>query len=121
MASDELELPQWHDVPDAVVRDWRNIFDHSTDLLDVAGACPVCGAHELHRWFQLARSRPRSHMGREWVGTGGQWQWCSHCRSYEHSRGLVPIWWEDSLNVDEAQLRHDPGPLEAALAEALEA
>lgn len=114
MASANSETHGWHDVPEPLVGAWRHIFDQSTSGLDLDEPCPVCGTLELHRWFHLEREQPREEMGRRWRGSGSQWQWCSNCRSYEHSSGLVPNWWESDLVVDVHLLRHDPQPLEEA-------
>jgi len=57
--------------------------------------------------------------GRQWAGSGSEWQWCNQCLAYEHTSGLVPGWWVSDLQVPEADLRHDPAPIEAARQDAL--
>jgi hypothetical protein len=104
----------WRDVPDVIVPAWRGIFVQSTSGLDLDDPCPVCGAYDLHRWFYLENGEPGQSTQRNWQGPGSQWQWCSNCRSYEHSSGLVPDWWRTELVVDPHLLRHDPGPIEEA-------
>lgn len=108
------EARGWQDVPESLAGVWRRIFDESMSGLDLDDPCPVCGALELHRWFYLEHERPSEEIGRRWRGSGSQWQWCSNCRSYEHSSGLVPTWWQRDLTVDVDLLRHDPQPLEDA-------
>ena len=114
MASAKTATHGWQDVPDSLVGAWRRLFEQSTSGLDLDEPCPVCGNRELHRWFYLEGEQPSESMGRRWQGSGSQWQWCSNCRSYEHSSGLVPDWWRSDLVVDVRLLRHDPQPLEDA-------
>jgi hypothetical protein len=114
MAFDEIEPGRWRDVPVEKLPAWQALFDSSTEGLEVSEACPVCGSLSLHRWFNLHKSCPTVEFGRSWVGGGSQWQWCSNCRSYEHSNGLVPDWWNSGLAVPEADLRSDPEPIESA-------
>jgi hypothetical protein len=114
MGSGEVEATPWRDVPNDKEAQWRGLFDVSMEGVDLSSACPVCGGRALHRWFNLHRSRPTVEFGRKWVGPGSQWQWCSNCRSYEHTRALVPDWWKSDLVVPEAELHHDPGPIESA-------
>ncbi len=102
----------WKDVPSVAVGRWRELFDLSREGLNLSAACPVCGATRLHRWFDLNRAEPSWEFGRTWIGRGSQWQWCSSCRSYEHTSGLVPDWWFSDLPVSPESLRHDPGPVE---------
>lgn len=105
----------WNDVPEAILPTWRRIFAQSTSGLDVIDPCPVCRAHDLHRWFYLDNAADlRGPTQDDWQGRGSQWQWCNNCRSYEHSSGLVPGWWQSGLIVDAELLRHDPGPVEQA-------
>jgi hypothetical protein len=107
--------PDWKDVPDEALVRWREVFSHSRDGLDVEGVCPVCSHETLHRWFHLHRAEPTEWHGEPWAGRGSQWQWCADCRTYEHSSGLVPMWWDASeLHVDQESLMHDPGPIERA-------
>jgi hypothetical protein len=107
-------VKRWQDLPERSRQEWGDLFDGSTAGLDVAGACPVCGAHALHRWYFLHRARVSMFQGREWAGDGSQWQWCSHCHSYEHSSALVPVRWNSPLSVSFENLMHDPDPIEGA-------
>lgn len=105
---------EWKSVPESLWIKWRDIFDASQSGLNVQGVCPVCGAAELHRWYDTPR---RFDLGREvpgFKGRGGQWQWCSGCLSYEHYSGLVPDWWEGHLSVDSKSLTHQPEAIEKA-------
>jgi hypothetical protein len=111
---DNQGVQQWHDVPDDKVIAWRVVFEASTEGSDLRTACPICRQRTLHRWFFLHRDDPTTEDYRTWAGPGSQWQWCSSCCAYEHSSGLVPIWWQSDLDVDPALLVHDPGPIEAA-------
>ena len=98
-------------MPESEIVAWRAAFDAPSGV-DVEGGCPVCGEAALHRWFDLRDKHPEA-VSRGWAGRGGQWQWCSACRAYEHSNGYVPTWWADR-GFEEARLRHDPEPLEIA-------
>src|SRR6266849_3123049 len=113
MGSDKLGPTQWRDVPEAVTQSWRFILDNSTEGLNLDAPCPVCGHRTLHRWFNLHKSRLTDAHGRQWVGSGSEWRWCSTCMTYEHSSGLVPAWRQSNLVVPEDELRHDPGPIES--------
>jgi hypothetical protein len=106
---------EWNDLPDEALRRWREMFSQSRDGLDVLGECPVCSHETLHRWFHIHRAEPTEAHGASWAGVGSQWQWCTDCRAYQHSSGLVPEWWNDAeLRVDPESLMHDPGPIERA-------
>ena len=113
-SADSLLPCGWRDVPEGLTVVWRVIFDRSSEGLDLDSTCPVCGARTLHRWFHLATPKPVVTAGRRWLGRGGEWQWCSTCKSFEHSSGLVPDWWKDPLRVDATQLMSDPDVIEEA-------
>lgn len=104
----------WHGPPVELMTTWGDVFDRSRTGLDLTEPCPVCGARNLHRWFDLHRRDEKRDHGIEWQGRGSQWQWCSSCLSYLHSSGLVPTWWISDLQVPESELCHDPGPIEVA-------
>lgn len=105
----------WKSVPTHRQDTWRMIFGRSTSGLDLVEPCPVCGATRLHRWFDRHKTDVSNALGPNWAGWGSEWQWCSQCRSYEHSSGLVPRWWQPNVALDSAQFRHDPGPIDDAL------
>jgi hypothetical protein len=105
--------PVWHDVPLEQLPNWSRVFDVSDEGLDLSVSCPVWGATQLHRWFEVYRPGRTSHLEKMYQGSGAQWQWCSCCHSYEHSSGLVPGWWRSPFSIEIELLRHDPGPIEA--------
>lgn len=105
---------QWQSVPSELMRAWNQIFSASQTGIDVEGVCPVCHSPTLHRWFDLPRAFDEGHERDGFRGRGGGWEWCSSCHAYEHYSGLVPDWWQDTLNVDYASLTHDPEAIEAA-------
>jgi hypothetical protein len=109
---DAHDTRAWSDVPADLRSSWFKLFDSSSEGLNVAGACPVCSAASLHRWFSIRRARPSQLFGRSWQGDGGQWQWCSTCHSYTHTSGLVPMWWQAPFEVPRSELRADPDLLE---------
>jgi len=106
--------PGWKEVPNELLAAWRSVFDHAVVRMDLVENCPVCGVATLHQWFSLASPREVTMQGRRWKGSGSQWQWCSTCRSYEHSSAWVPDLWSDPLDVDGTTLMTDPGAIEAA-------
>lgn len=110
---DSADRTTWHDVPEGSLRRWRAIFDASKEGEDLSEPCPVCGQVALHRWFEASRRIERPD-GIERPERGSQWQWCSECRSYEHTSSLVPSWWIAPHLLDAAELRHDPDPIEVA-------
>lgn len=118
MGSAEMVPGGWHDVPGVAAAQWRAIFDASTEGVNVAGVCPVCGSTSLHRYFHTHKVGPINEGGRTWAGSGSEWQWCSHCLAYQHTSGLVPDWWVTPIRVPESDLRHDSGPIEEARHEA---
>lgn len=101
----------WVDVPELTLLTWRAIFYRSTEGEDLSAPCPVCGQASLHRWFDLHRPSTK-YLNDGWQGAGSQWQWCTNCHSYEHTSGLVPIWWAPTRQVPPAVLGHDPDAIE---------
>jgi hypothetical protein len=69
----------------------------------------------LHRWYQIGHPIDQLIDGRKFIATGALWEWCSNCRSFEHSSGLVPDWWSCDLEVDDKKLTALPTPIEAAI------
>ena len=105
----------WSSVPDDKRSRWYEIFGRSRNGSDVEGECPVCGERQLHRYYQVGRPVAREVGGEKFVAHGGLWEWCSACRSFEHSSALVPAWWKPDLRVDESRLTAIPDVLEAAV------
>jgi hypothetical protein len=91
----------------------RTSHIESTEAVDLAAACAVCGASTLHRWFYLGRAEELVSFCRAWQGPGSQWQWQwqwqwgSTCHSYEHASGLVPDWWNPPCDMALDSLMHD--------------
>ncbi|MBQ7775648.1 MAG: hypothetical protein IJ379_06980 [Lachnospiraceae bacterium] len=46
------------------------------------------------------------------MARGGEWQWCSACRHYEHMQAWVPDWWTCKLEFDESILTAVPNVLD---------
>jgi hypothetical protein len=105
----------WTSIPSHKISDWRSVFGVSADGANVAGACPICGARQLHRFYQSGRALNRVSEGECFVARGACWEWCSNCRTYEHYSALVPEWWRSDLTVDESKLTASPDVLEAAV------
>jgi hypothetical protein len=106
---------QWRGVPLAVDADWRAAFAASKHGVDVEGACPICGARALHRYYQVGRPIERMSRGERFVAQGALWEWCSCCRAFEHYSALVPEWWHEELAVDESTLTALPDALDEAV------
>ena len=106
---------KWIDVPETKFKEWRTPFEASREGVNVAGACAICGAAKLHRYF----GRPRPHSSPELfpgtLGRGGLWEWCSGCHTYVHYSAMVPDWWVCPLVVNGRLLTPVPDLLEAAL------
>jgi hypothetical protein len=106
---------EWRDVPEAALRAWIDVFEASREGVDLSAACPVCGAHQLHRWFYRRRPADIVLRGQRFDALGGEWQWCSHCRSYIHYSSFVPDWWTTDVVVPLKALAHHPGPIDQVL------
>lgn len=109
----------WHSVPGACRARWIEIFSRTRTWLYIPDACPVCGADALHVWFWARQPVQLVVGGALMRARGSNWQWCSVCRSYTHSSGYVPAWFESDLDVDTSRLMHHPDVLEHAVQERL--
>jgi hypothetical protein len=110
-----MTTKSWASIPPESQKRWHEVFAASQVGSEVAGACPVCGEHQLHRYYQVGRPVQRESGGQRFVAMGGLWEWCSNCRTYEHASALVPEWWRPDLQVDEHQLTAHPDAPEAAV------
>ena len=108
--------PRWQSVPASSRGDWRQAFAAPSGGVDVDAACPVCGAWQLHRYYQVGARLPAPASHGQFIARGALWEWCSCCRSYEHATALVPVWWHSDIAPDERRLTALPDGLEAALA-----
>lgn len=104
----------WAGVPGKHQTEWQLIFEESRESLDLSAPCPICGVAALHRWYQIGEPIDRVIEGRKFVATGGLWEWCSNCHSFEHYSGLVPDWWSCDLEVDVKELTAIPIAIEEA-------
>jgi hypothetical protein len=67
----------------------------------------------LNRWYSVESNSPRMLNGSRYLGSGRLWEWCSTCHTFEYyPDGYVPEWWVAPYQVDAANLRYDPGPIE---------
>ncbi|UJB68484.1 hypothetical protein HRE53_18405 [Acaryochloris sp. 'Moss Beach'] len=105
----------WCGVPLDYLQEWDRIFIASKDSLNLSAPCPICKAVALHRWYQVGQPKLQTVGGNTFVATGGLWEWCSSCRSFEHLSALVPEWWACDLKVDEAALTAKPTAIEEAM------
>jgi hypothetical protein len=107
----------WTEIGLASRPHWRRIFNVRPNVADLPDACPVCGVAALHRWYLLENTRGVVLNGRQYLGQGMLWEWCSSCGSFEHyPDGYVPDWWNSPYDVDPLLVRYDPGPIEDARA-----
>jgi hypothetical protein len=98
----------WRDVPAWAWERWVDIYSTSREGINLSTPCPVCGVRALHLWYWAADPTDQTINGRRYVAKGSIWQWCSHCRSYNHGKALVPDWWRSNLRVDSKLLMHEP-------------
>lgn len=105
----------WCGVPLDYLQEWDRIFIASKDSLNLSAPCPICKAVALHRWYQVGQPKLQTVGGNTFVATGGLWEWCSNCCSFEHLSALVPEWWACDLKVDEAKLTAKPTAIEEAM------
>ena len=105
----------WHGVPPEHRAAWANIFYRSHEGMNLSSPCPVCHTVSLHCWYLLTKPGRVEVCGELFSGRGSKWEWCSHCRSYEHGTAPVPTWWRCDLAVDIGELAHQPEILEVAL------
>lgn len=108
-------LKGWSSVPSNYDAKWNRIFHESQDILTLSTPCPICGVASLHRWYQVGQPKLQTVGGNTFVATGGLWEWCSSCHSYEHFSALVPDWWSCDLKVDETKLTIEPTAIENAM------
>jgi len=104
----------WHSVPPQYGQAWNKAFGSSREGLNLEVPCPVCGAQALHHWYWVGRQEEKTINGHRYVARGSEWQWCSHCHSFQHFSGLVPDWWACDLDVDTTKLTPYPDAIEEA-------
>jgi hypothetical protein len=92
---------EWTGVPTSYLQKCDEIFNASKELLNLSSPCPICGEHQLHRWFQVGKPAEKIINGNRFIAQGSLWEWCSSCKSYVHSSAYVPDWWKTDLQVDE--------------------
>lgn len=99
----------WKGVPLEFDREWRETFAASQESLNLSIPCPICRQSTLYRYYQRPKSG-RIHS------IGSLWEWCSGCRTYEHSSVVVPEWWvPPQLDFDPLKLTAEPEVLEQAI------
>jgi len=109
----------WRGVPLDLTAAWTRAFQASRlgNRLDIP--CPACGCKTLNRHYTLDGPIPNAGYSTKYVGSGGLWEWCSSCWTYEHSSALVPIGWRpELLHIDESKLTAEPEALQDALEQA---
>lgn len=106
---------EWTSIPSEKMSNWRSVFGASTNGVDVEGSCPICGAEQLHRFYQSGQPLNATSGDERFVARGACWEWCSNCRTFEHYSALVPEWWRSDLIVDESGLTALPDILESAV------
>jgi hypothetical protein len=112
----------WLPVPIVMRPKWRAIFNQSKEILDVTGACPVCGDSTLHRWYASDQPAHRIFRGEEFAASGRLWEWCSTCDSFEYyPDGFVPAWWAPPFVLDIPPGARTPEPIETRRKEHLQA
>lgn len=107
---------QWVGVPLDKAQAWRLAFFAPAVGPLVAGSCPVCGAEGLRVYYDEGRPDRRVIEGVRYVAKGALWQWCTACRSFEHSQALIPETWQrPPLVLDPRRVAAIPGELDRAI------
>jgi hypothetical protein len=107
----------WEGVPPEHQAAWLKIFLSSHELLHLSAPCPVCSVESLCHWYQIGKPIDRVIEGARFTASGGLWEWCRNCHSYQHYSCLVPDWWSCDLSVDIKQLTTLLTAIEEAIAE----
>lgn len=105
----------WQGVPKEKWQAWGEVFQKSKESLTLSSPCPICGYFALHRYYQMGQPVEYISSGQRFVAKGACWQWCSKCKSYEHSSSLVPEWWDSNIRIDESNLTCEPEELDKQL------
>ncbi|MFF4370176.1 hypothetical protein [Streptomyces sp. NPDC001594] len=105
----------WHETDGELHPSWRKAFNEEPVGADLTSPCPSCGRQTLHRWFRLDFAKPKTILGVDYSGHGRAWEWCSHCRTFEHYMdGFVPVWWDEPYSVSSDALTYHPEAIEEA-------
>ncbi|MDE5983734.1 MAG: ribosomal protein S18-alanine N-acetyltransferase [Eubacterium sp.] len=73
------------------------------DLKKFPCICPLCNRESVHFYF---------HRFKNIDNKSGLWIWCSECKSYIHSFGQVPDWWNNCNEIEFSSLTSEPNYLE---------
>lgn len=93
----------WRLVPPEVEGGWRAVFDAEPRASDLGGACPGCGARELHRWYRVDEPLDEVFDGVRAVAYGWLVEWCAACHlCHEDGDAFVPDFWESPYDVPDA-------------------
>lgn len=104
----------WESVPAEYEEKWITIFSDSREGADLSACCPVCNKKALHRYYQSDRVVEAPECPGKYIVRGGEWQWCSYCRSYEHAQVRVPDWWVPNVKIEGDKLSAVPAVLDMA-------
>ena len=104
----------WKNVPEKYIEKWNSIFLRSREGPNLSANCPICHNKGLHRFYQVGKRLKLSVDSEQYIAKGSEWQWCSHCRSFEHGEVLVPSWWVSELKIDGTKLTAIPEILDMA-------
>jgi len=106
------KLDLWQEVPDKLRSEWYRIFSNDNEGIFMKDMCPVCNTQNLHCYYQVYRNIKRRIDGILYIGSGAKWEWCSKCKTYEHSSSLVPEWWNLEVLADLDNLTLEPKVLD---------
>ncbi|MGW4889799.1 hypothetical protein [Streptomyces murinus] len=90
---DELALSGpggWRLVPPELLSAWRTAFDAEPAAAGLSGACPQCGAKDLHRWYRVEGPLDDTCDGVRAVAYGWLTEWCASCHLCFASRAVTP-------------------------------
>lgn len=117
MNNQSREFSSWKGIPADLAEAWRKIYQNDQEGYTLSAPCPICSARTLRRYYQVGRPISLIIDQQHFVARGGCWEWCSTCKTYEHSSGLVPEWWSCDLVIDGSKLTAEPTGIEEAYKE----
>jgi hypothetical protein len=115
--TDDMSEPIWRGVPLEKSEAWQEVFSAISESYDVPGACPVCGACTLKRYYFLNKFEHLESRGLVYKGKGSLWEWCSSCKVFSHAQAFVPESWNGlELKLDHGNLTPIPDVLDELIA-----
>jgi hypothetical protein len=110
------KILEWKNAPEEYRHSWIQTFSKSLEGLNLSSPCPICGQVTLHHYYQQVGPKKNFILhGRNYIGRGDLWEWCSSCYTFERYYAAIPDWWNFELSVDSSSLKSYPDVLEQAI------